>query len=264
MKLATDKIIARREGGIGWLIFNNPERRNAVNLAMREAMAQVFESWRANDEVRVLIMRGAGDKAFVSGADISEFKDKRNNADAAAEYARASARASEAMARFDKPIVAMIRGYCIGGGLNTALAADLRIASDDSQFGIPAARLGLGYNFPGLRRLCDVVGPAVASELLFTARRLPAARALAVGLVNEVVPAPALEECVRGYAQDIADNAPLTIKASKATIGEIYKDARDRDLARIDALIKACFDSDDYKEGREAFAGKRAPEFRGR
>jgi len=264
MKLATDKMIARKDGHIGWMIFNNPERRNAVSLAMREAMAQIFETWQEDAEVRVLIMRGAGDKAFVSGADISEFKEKRNDAEAAAAYGEASARATQAMERFEKPIIAMIRGYCIGGGLATALGADLRVASQDSQFGIPAARLGLGYNFPGLRRLCDVVGPTVAAEILFTARRLPAARALDVGLVNEVVAAEELESTVRGYAEEIAANAPLTIRASKATIKEIYKDARERDLERIETLIKECFDSEDYREGREAFAAKRVPQFKGR
>lgn len=263
MQLNTDRMIARKEDGIGWMIFNNPARRNAVSLAMREAMVQIFEAYRHDDEVRVLIMTGAGDKAFVSGADISEFKEKRDNAQMQAEYAKISHRASEAMRAFDKPIIAMIRGFCIGGGLATALGADFRIASDDSQFGIPAARLGLGYSMPQLKLLTDVVGPAHASEILFTGRRYSAAKALQIGLVNEVTSVAALESTVREYAAEIARNAPLTIRAAKATIRELYKTG-EPDEARIDELIKACFDSEDYREGRDAFAEKRSPVFKGR
>ena len=264
MQLATDKMIARVDGHIGWMIFNNPTRRNAVSLAMREAMAQIFDTWAVDDDVRVLVMCGAGDKAFVSGADISEFKERRDNAAAAAEYAAASARASDAMERFEKPIIAMIRGYCIGGGLATALAADIRIAADDAQFGIPAARLGLGYQMAGLRKLTDVVGPAIASEIMFSARRFDAARALAVGLVNEVVPVAELEASTRQLAGEIVANAPLTIRASKAAIKAIHGNPQEADLEHVDQLIKDCFDSEDYREGREAFAAKRAPVFKGR
>lgn len=264
MELATDKMIARKADGIGWMTFNNPARRNAVSLAMREAMTQVFTEWREDPEVRVMVMLGAGDKAFVSGADISEFKEKRDNAEAAAEYAAASARSTRAMADFDKPLIAMIRGFCIGGGLATALGADIRIASDDAQFAIPAARLGLGYTFEYLRQLVDVVGPANASEILFAGRRMNAERALGMGLVNQVVPVAELEATVTSMAHEIANNAPLTIKASKDTIRQILKDAGDRDMARIQSLLSACFDSEDYKEGRAAFAEKRPPVFKGR
>jgi enoyl-CoA hydratase len=263
MQLATDKMIARKENGIGWMIFNNPARRNAVSLAMRQAMVEIFESYQADPDVRVLIMCGAGDKAFVSGADISEFKEKRDNAEAAAEYAAVSARSTSAMEAFDKPIIAMIRGFCIGGGLATALGADIRIASDDSQFGIPAAKLGLGYNFDYLRKLTDVVGPAFASEILFAGRRMDAQRALAMGLINNVVSVADLESTVLSLASEIANNAPLTVKASKETIKQIRKDEKTRDLALVEQLIKNCFDSADYKEGRAAFGEKRTPVFRG-
>lgn len=264
MELKTDKMIAREEGGIGWMIFNNPERRNAVSLAMREAMVEIFEAYQQDDAVRVLVMRGAGDKAFVSGADISEFKDKRNNAEAEAHYAAVSEKAREAMRDFDKPIIAMIQGFCVGGGLATALGADIRIAAEGSQFGIPAAKLGLGYGFGSLKTLSDVVGPAYAKQILFTGARLPAEKALQIGLVNEVVPKEDLEGRVRALAEEIAGNAPLTVKTAKAAVAEVYKDPEARDLARIESMVKACFDSRDYKEGREAFMEKRKPVFQGR
>ena len=264
MQLNTDKMIAEKGDGIGWMIFNNPERRNAMSLAMREAMAEILEAYAKDDEVRVLVLRGTGGKAFVSGADISEFKEKRNSAEAEAVYSKALARSREAMAAFDKPIIAMIEGFCVGGGMATALDCDIRIATDDSQFAIPAARLGLAYGFDNLRKLADVVGPAYAKQILFTGSRLPAAKALEIGLVNDVVPKSELEATVRAIAAEIVANAPLTIKAAKATITEVYKDESKRDLSRIEALMKACFDSEDFKEGREAFMEKRKPVFRGR
>jgi enoyl-CoA hydratase len=264
MQLKTDKMIAEKGDGIGWMIFNNPERRNAISLAMREAMVEIFDAFAKDDEVRVLVLRGTGGKAFVSGADISEFKEKRNSAEAEAVYAATSARSRKAMLAFEKPIIAMIEGFCVGGGMGTALDCDIRIASDDAQLGIPAAKLGLAYGFDSLRQLTAVVGPAYAKQILFTGSRLPAAKALEIGLVNDVVPKSELEGTVRAMAAEIAANAPLTIKAAKATIGEVYKDESQRDLARIDALMKACFDSRDFREGREAFMEKRKPVFQGR
>jgi len=264
MKLKTDKMIAEKDGPIGWMIFNNPERRNAVSLAMREAMVTIFEAFGRDDEVRVLVLKGAGDKAFVSGADISEFKERRNSAEAEALYSAAADRSRRAMEAFDKPIIAMIHGFCVGGGLATAIACDLRIASDSSQFGIPAAKLGLGYAYSSLKQLTDVVGPAAAKEILFTGWRFNAEKALRMGLVNEVVAAGRLEAMVRDYADEIAANAPLTVKAAKATIGEIFKRDQDKDLGAIEAMVKRCFDSEDYREGREAFMAKRKPVFVGR
>jgi enoyl-CoA hydratase/carnithine racemase len=264
MQLKTDKMIASKDNGIGWMIFNNPERRNAMSLAMREAMAEIFDTFAKDDEVRVLVLRGAGGKAFVSGADISEFKEKRNSADAEALYGEAVARSRKAMLAFDKPIIAMIEGFCVGGGMATALDCDIRLASDDSEFAIPAARLGLAYSFENLRQLSAVVGPAYAKQILFTGSRLPAKKALEIGLVNDVVPRADLEGRVRAMAGEIVANAPLTIKSAKFTIGEVYKDESIRDLKRVDTLMKACFDSQDFKEGREAFMEKRKPNFQGR
>ena len=264
IELATDKLAARREGPIGWIVFDNPARRNALSLEMWRALADVAGLYARDDATRVAIMTGAGCKAFVSGADISEFGKHRSSADAEREYNRVSAAAHEALAGFGKPLIAMIRGYCIGGGLSVALQADIRIAADDAQFAIPAARLGLGYGFGGMRALVAQVGPAAAREIMFTARRFGAEEALRIGLVNRVVAARDLEAEVRACADSIAANAPLTVRAAKAAIGEALKDPADRDLARIERMIRACFDSADYAEGRRAFMEKRAPRFTGR
>ena len=264
MKLDTEKMIARKEGAIGWMIFNNPARRNALSIEMWRAVAEIIDSYRADDEVRVVVMAGAGDKAFVSGADISEFEKHRASAAAEEAYNRISAAAQGALGTLDKPLVAMIRGFCIGGGLAVALAADIRIASVDSVFAIPAARLGLGYGFEGLRKLTNLVGPAMAKEILFTARRFTAEEALRIGLVNRLVPGAALEETVRELAGIIAENAPLTIRAAKAAVGEALKDPGDRDIASIERMVRECFDSEDYAEGRRAFMDKRRPAFKGR
>ncbi len=264
MQLDTDKMVAWTDGPIGWMIFNNPARRNAVSLEMWQAVGTILEAFQGDDGIRVVVMAGAGDKAFVSGADISEFERLRDSAAAAEAYGRVSAEARAWLARFDKPLVAMIQGYCLGGGLGTALAADLRIASDDATFAIPAARLGLGYAFAGVKTLVDLVGPAVASDIFFTARRLCAAEALRVGLVNQVVAPGELEATVRATAETIAGNAPLTIKAAKRAVREVLADPASRDLDAVEALVRACFDSADYAEGRQAFMAKRPPKFEGR
>jgi len=264
MQLASDKIIATKDNGIGWMIFNNPERRNALTLAMREAMAEVFDAYAADPEVRVLILRGAGGKAFVSGADISEFKDKRNNPETDAAYSAVVSRSTKAMAGFEKPTIALIEGFCVGGGMSMALACDLRYASDDSEFGIPAAKLGLAYSYSSVRALSALIGPAYTKEILFTGTRIGAREALEIGLVNGVLPRSELEERVRSVAGEIAANAPLTIHAVKAAIEESYKDESSRDMERLERLRIACIESPDFREGREAFMEKRKPVFRGR
>ena len=264
MQLKTDKMIARKEDGVGWLIFNNPDRRNAVSMAMWEAVGEAMEDFQADDDIRVVVMAGAGDKAFVSGADISEFAKNRNSAASEALYNEASAKAHRGMANLQKPLIAMIQGFCIGGGVAVALAADIRIAADDTQYAVPAARLGLGYGYGGLKNLTDLVGPAMAKEIFFTARRFTAAEAMAMGLVNRVVPVDQLEALVDEYTTMIKDNAPLTIRAAKATVREVLKDPDKRGMAALDEMIKTCFDSEDFTEGRTAFMEKRRPNFKGR
>lgn len=264
MELQTDKMLASKEDGIGWITFNNPARRNATSLEMWQAIEVILDNFDKDDDVRVIVMKGAGDKAFVAGADISEFKERRNNAEAAAEYTRISESARAKLANCRKPLIAMIKGYCLGGGLAVALAADMRFATEDSRFGVPAARLGIAYGFDGLRKLVSLVGPAMANEIMFTAQRIDAEEALRIGLINRIISTEALEETVRAIASGIGRNAPLSVNASKVTIKEILKDQNDRDMARLEEITKTCFDSADYKEGREAFMEKREPVFVGR
>ena len=209
-------------------------------------------------------MTGAGNKAFVSGADISQFEKNRNSADAQAEYDRATGVGRGKFHAFGKPVIARIRGFCMGGGLAIAMGADLRIASADSQFGIPAARLSIAYAPDGVKRLIDLVGPAHARMILYTAKRIDAAEAERIGLINRMTTEEALNDVVLDIARTIADNAPLSVAASKLTITEMMKDESRRDMAAIKTAMEGCFNSADYKEGRTAFMEKRQPRFLGR
>ena len=264
MQTITDKLIGRKDGATGWVIFNNPQKRNAVSLEMQQALAVVLEEFARDAEIRVVILKGAGDTAFISGADISEFKDKRATLEAAEVYNASSNRANKALKECPKPTIAMIHGYCIGGGLGTAVACDLRIASDDSRFGVPAAKLGVGYRFDRLKQLADLVGPSFTAEIFYTGRQFDAQEALQMGLVNRVLPAAELEKYVLDYAATIAGNAPLTIAAVKRSVIEMGKDPDERDLALCDKMVDDCFGSADYIEGRDAFTEKRKPVFQGR
>jgi len=263
MELKTTKMLAEVDDGIGWVTFNNPERRNAISLEMWEALGTILESFQHDPEVRVVVMKGAGGKAFVSGADISEFEKSRSNAEQRRQYGETTANANRWLAQIDKPLLAMIEGYCIGGGLATALAADVRFATPDSTFGIPAAKLGLGYEYGGLKTLSNLVGPSRAKDIMITARFLPAQEALDIGLINFVESRDDILEKVRAYAALIVANAPLTVKAAKAAVNEAMKDSGKRDLNAIGKLVNECFDSNDYKEGRSAFMEKRKPQFKG-
>ncbi len=262
--MTADKMLKEKTGAIGWMTFNNPERHNAVSLEMWEAAESILADFAEDNDVRVIVVTGAGGKAFVSGADISKFESERGSKEAVAHYSSVSAAAFTRLEQSHKPTIAMIDGYCIGGGLAVAVSCDIRICSEKSQFGIPAARLGLGYAFDGLRRLVGTVGPAFAKEIMFTASRFDSGRALATGLVNRVVVEGDLKKTVTELAETIAENAPLTVTAAKRIIGEIQKDAGDRDLDMCRTLVQACFDSEDYVEGRTAFMEKRKPNFLGR
>jgi enoyl-CoA hydratase/carnithine racemase len=263
MDLGTSKMIARKEGGIGWMIFNQPEKHNAVSLEMWEAVPKIIGAFEADPEVRVIVLAGAGERAFVSGADISEFDKKRSSEDTVKTYDAAGEAAHAALGGALKPTIAMIRGICYGGGVAITLQTDIRICSADSVFAVPAAKLGLGYRYSGIKRLVDIVGPAFAKEIFFSAGRFTAEDARIMGLVNRVVPTPELDSYVRTFATTIGANAPLTIKAAKMAINAAVQDAERRQMAEIDAAIKACFASADYIEGRRAFMEKRKPAFTG-
>jgi enoyl-CoA hydratase/carnithine racemase len=265
LDLATQKIIGRiDDDGIGWLIFNQPERHNALSLEMWQGIGDVLETYATDPQVRVAIMRGAGGKAFVSGADISEFDSHRASAEQKDEYGKIAGRANRWLARFDKPFIALIEGYCIGGGLATALSADIRIATPDSRFGIPAARLGLGYEYEGLAKLARIVGPARARDIMFSARFMEAAEAQAMGLINFIHSREDIEARTIEYAERIATNAPLTVQAAKAALNAWERGSQADEVAAVNELVNACFDSQDYKEGRRAFREKRTPDFNGR
>jgi len=263
MSAMTDKMLSRKDGRVGYVIFNNPERHNAVSLDMWEAAGEILDNFKSDSDVAVVVVTGAGGKAFVSGADISRFEKERSSEEAVARYGAAVESSYNAFYEFPKPTIAMIRGYCIGGGMGLATCCDLRICTEGSKFAVPAAKLGLGYAYPGLKRLVDVVGPSFAMEIFYTARQFTAAEALTMGLVNRVVSDGELESYVKGYADTIAGNAPLTIKAVKAVVSEMMKDESKRDLARAQAAVDACFKSRDYEEGRKAFMEKRKPVFTG-
>lgn len=264
LTLETPKMQAFVEGNVGWMIFNQPERRNALSLAMWQAIGDILEDFEHDHGVRAVIMRGAGGKAFVSGADISEFDRERGNAAQKQRYGEISGRASHWLSHLSKPLIALIEGYCIGGGLATALAADIRIASDDSTFGIPAARLGLGYDYGGLAKLARTVGPARARDIMLSARLFDAAEAAQMGLVQFVKPRAETEAFARSYVETLAANAPLTQRAAKAAVDAFERGGRAAEVAAVEVLVNACFDSEDYAEGRRAFAAKRPPRFTGK
>lgn len=258
------RIHVEKEGALGWLIFDHPERRNAVSGEMWSAIPDAIAELAGDDAIRVVLMRGAGEQAFVSGADISEFEKSRTGEQAVASYDLDSARATAALLGLDKPLIAMIHGFCVGGGVAISLTADFRYAADDARFAVPAARLGLGYQTGGLQMLRDLVGPAAAKEIFFTAQRYSAAEALDLGLVNGVFPKAGLEAAVRERAAAIAENAPLTIRSVKLQLRELARSSGERDHEAMQASIRECFESDDYKEGVRAFLEKRRPRFQGR
>ena len=260
--MSAGRIEARADGPIGWVIFDNQKRRNAMSLGMWTGLTAALERFAADPAIRAVILRGAGETAFVSGADISEFDAHRSDAAAAADYARATDGAWKALGDFEKPMIAMIQGFCFGGGVAIAMKADLRIAADNSLFAIPAARLGIAYPTHSVRDLVALVGPAKAKEILYTGMRLDAGAALAIGLVNRVMPVAHLEAEVAALCATIAENAPLTIRAAKETIDQIARD--EHDPKKVAERVAACFDSADYAEGRRAFMEKRRPQFTGR
>jgi enoyl-CoA hydratase len=253
------------EAPLAWVMINRPASRNALNLAVWRALAEQIARLEARDEVRVVIIHGAGDEAFLAGADITEFPSVRADATAAAAYERQTQAALEAIVGLSKPVIAMIDGLCFGGGCSVALACDLRFAADHARFAIPAARLGLAYPFAhGVESLVDLIGPAHAADLLLSARALEADEAARIGLVNRVVPRHDLKRVTSEYALRMAHGAPLTLAAHKFAIHAARRAAPEHDREQVQRLITRCFDSADYQEGVAAFMAKRPPRFTGR
>ncbi len=261
--LAGGKIIQAADDAVGLVTFNNPVKHNAISLEMWEGLAQALASHRDDPAIHAVILTGAGEAAFASGADISQFDAQRHDAASSEAYSRRSAEARALLATFPKPTIAAIRGFCLGGGLQVAMMADIRIAAENSRFGIPAARLGIAYGYDGLRTLVSLVGPAWARMLMFSGMRIDGPEALRIGLVERLVAAEAVAGTAMELARSIAENAPIAIRAAKVTIAEILKDPADRDLALVGRLGAECMDSADSREGRRAFMEKRRPLFSG-
>jgi enoyl-CoA hydratase/carnithine racemase len=261
---ADGKILKSVADGIGIITFNNPDKRNAMSMEMWEGLGLALIELREDADVRVVILTGAGDKAFMSGADISQFEKNRHNAQASEEYNRKSDTQRALLANYPKPTIACIRGFCLGGGMQMAMLADIRLASDNSQFGIPAAKLGIAYGYDGLKNLVSLVGPSWARLILYTGMRIDSAEALRIGLVDRVIADDKLWGETLEIARTISGNAPLAIKAAKITIAQVLKDKDERDMGAIKAIGTACMDSEDFREGRQAFMEKRKPQFKGR
>lgn len=258
------EVLVLRDGPVGSIVISNPAKHNALSYPMLRAIPESIAQLERQPELRVIALKGGGTRSFVSGADVSDFGGSRGSIGGEATYAQALDDACRALLEAGRPTLACIRGSCMGAGVALALACDLRLCGDDAQFAIPAARLGLAYTAAAVRRLVDVLGPGFAAEVLLTARRFSAAEAWAMRLVNRVVDGAALEGACAALCAEIAANAPLTLAAARRAINETLKDAHERDAATVQSMIAACYASDDYREGREAFAHKRKPVFRGR
>jgi len=261
-RYAEGKLLAGLIGNAGILLFNQPDKRNAISLEMWEALGDALERFTLDSEVRVLIYAGAGGKAFTSGNDISQFATRRNNAEDNLAFTRITGEGRRRMTAFPKPSIACVQGYCMGGGLGMAMQADLRVAAHDAVFGIPAARLGIAYAPEPLERLVALVGPAQARLMLYTARRFSGQEAFAMGLVEVLASQDAVSEALE-LAQVIAENAPLSIQAARFNLEQLQKPPADRDTAASADLTRRCMDSSDYREGRAAFREKRKPLFTG-
>jgi enoyl-CoA hydratase/carnithine racemase len=260
---AQAKILTRRAGPVGEIILNNPARHNAISIDMWERVAGALAEAAADGGVRVLIISGAGGKAFAGGAEISTLGADGGDLDAVRRYDKLAGETAEALYDFPKPTIGKIHGPCVGGGLNLAVCCDMRIASEDATFSIPAARLGVGYGLAGVKRLAEVVGLPVAMDLFFTARCVSAEEALRIGLVNRVVPLPDLGDVVAETARVICENAPLTIAGIKAVARALGKPPDARDLDKLERFVEVCLASRDFAEGRSAFLEKRKPDFNG-
>lgn len=259
----TEHLIIEKRDGVGIIKFNNQAHRNAMTFEMWRDLAVVLANFEADDALRVVVLAGEGGEAFCAGADISEFGENRSTEEGTKLYNATIEKSSEILREFPKPTIAKIEGPCMGGGVAIAVCCDIRICADNAAFAIPAAKLGLSYRIEGLKQYVDLVGPSFAKEVFFTARTFTAEEAREMGMVNRVVPAAELNTYVADYTRRIVENAPLTIHAVKIIVGEVLKDDAPRDLDLCAKVADDCFNSEDYKEGRQAFMEKRKPVFRG-
>ncbi|MCX7275096.1 MAG: enoyl-CoA hydratase [Burkholderiales bacterium] len=264
MTQAPGRVTTRIDGPIGWIVFENPGRHNAMSVAMWEALPAAVDALQADPQVRVLVLRGAGDQAFVSGADISQFDQVRDSLEANQRYEAMGNAGMMRIADCSKPTIAMLQGWCLGGGMAITLNCDLRIGDESLRYGIPAARLGIGYRWPGIKKLVDTVGAPNAREIFLTARRFNAQDALRMGFVNRIVARGELEAAVRAECDLLAANAPLTMASVKVAIDEILRAGPQIDAQRIEAATQRAYGSADFIEGRHAFLEKRPPVFQGR
>lgn len=258
------ELIVRREGAVGSILFSNVARHNAMTYAMWHEFPERLQELDSDESIRVIVLAGDGDKAFVSGADISQFEQNREEEGMQEAYNRALVTAWGAPSRCEKPVIAKIRGFCMGGGLGIAAGCDIRICSDDAQFRMPAARMGMGYPFPGVQRFVALIGPANAADIFFSARTFDAAEAQRMGLVQRVTRAAELDGAVGDYCSAIGGNAPLSVASSKRSIVEAGRDESRRDMNAVEGLIEAAGESEDHEEASAAFMEKRAPVFKGR